>query len=150
MSIGKLVVLALGLVLVSGGFGAALADWSSPEPGPAIDLVDADARRDDGSGDGLLVTEEETDEDDTAGGEPPAGAAGLPPLQPAPGAGRDETTGGNEGAPGANPVEARLAPALPAPAGAGGAADDDEDTGGGGGAGGGAGGGDDSGDSDTD
>jgi hypothetical protein len=145
MSISKLVVLALGLVLVSAGFGAALADWSSPEPGPAIDLVDADARKDDGSGDGLLVTEEETDEDETAGDPPAAGApqAGLP-LPPVPGAGGDEATGGDDGAPGGGQVEARLAPALPAPAGPGAAADDDQ-----GGAGGGAGDNDD-GDDDTD
>ena len=120
-------------MLVSGGFGAALADWDSPEPGPAIDLVDVDARKDEGNDDGLLVTEEETDEDDTAGGEPPAGAAGLAPLQPAARSRprRRPDRRQRRDAPAPTPVEARPVPALPAPAGAGGGGDDDDQGGGG-------------------
>jgi hypothetical protein len=150
VSIGKLFVLTVALVLVSGGFGAALADWSSPEPGPAIDLVDADARKDEGTGDGVLVTEEETDEDEPADGPPAATApqgspAPLsPPLSSGPGAGGGEVTADNEARP--RGTGARPLPALPAPAGpAADAADDDVAGGAGGGAG-----GDDDGGGDTD
>jgi hypothetical protein len=123
MSIGKLFVLAVALVLVSGGFGAALADWSSPEPGPAIDLVDADARKDGGTDDGLLVTEEETDEDENAGGAP---KGTVPPL-PEPGAGGGEVTADNDAQPrgsGARPLPALPVPAGPAADAADGADDD--------------------------
>jgi len=145
MSIGKLAVLAVALVLVSGGLGAALADWDSPEPGPAIDLVDVDARKADDEGDGALATEEEGDGDDTAGNDGTAGGLNAAPEQPqAQLAGDGDQTAGNDGTAGGDNTEAAPAPVQPVPAGA----DAGEATdGGGGGAGGGD---DDSGDDDTD
>jgi hypothetical protein len=144
MSIGKLVVLGVALVLVSGGMGAALADWSSPEPGPAIDLVDADARKDDGAGDGTLATEEEGDGDDTAGDDGTNGGntpqAEPAPVQPVQAAGDGDDTAGDDGTAGGDNTEAQPAPAQPVQAGGG-------DTDDGGGGAGGGGGGDTGGDS---
>ena len=119
MSIGKLAVLAVALMLVSGGFGAALADWNSPQPGPAIDLVDVDARMADEDGDGTLVPEEEGDGDQDAGNEPAGGGTPAKPKPPAaPLAGDGDQTAGNDGTAGGNNTQAAPAPIQPVPAGA--------------------------------
>ena len=155
MSIGKLAVLAVAVMLVSGGFGAAFADWNSPEPGPAIDLVDVDARKADGDGDGTLATEEEGDGDD-AGDDGIAGGLNAPDQNTrAPQvelAGDGDQTAGNDGTAGEDNTRAAPAPIQPVPAGAasgvaGGDGSDDSDAGDGGGGGGG--GGDEPGDGDT-
>jgi hypothetical protein len=135
MSIGKLAVLAVALAVVSGGFGAALADWNRPEPGPAIDLVDVDARKADEDGDGTLATEEEGDGDDTAGNDGTAVGQNAPePQQQQPqAAGDGDQTAGNDGTAGGDNTQAAPAPIQPVPAGAvgGGGQSDDSDGGGG-------------------
>jgi len=148
MSIGKLAVLAVALVLVSGGLGAALADWNSPEPGPAIDLVDVDARKADDEGDGALATEEEGDGDDTAGNDGTAGGMNAPEQPQAQLAGDGDQTAGDDGTAGGDNTQAAPAPAQPVPAGVGADADDEATDGGS--TGGGGGGDDDSGEDDTD
>jgi hypothetical protein len=167
MSIGKIAVLAVALILVSGGMGAALAD-GNPDDLPAI--VDVDARKDDGADDGTLATEEEGDGDDTAGDDGTDGGA-APVQQPAQlAAGDGDQTAGDDGTDGGDNTEAAPAPATPAPAGDGddtagddgtdggaeapapvqqAGADDDSDDGAGAGAGAGAGSGDSTGGEDT-
>ena len=110
MSIGKVVVLAIAHVFVSGGVGAALADWNSPAPGPAIDLVDVDARKDDGVDDTALV-----DDEDDAGGNDGPGQVGAQNVAPqAAAAGDGDATAGNDGTAGGDNTQASPAPA-PAP-----------------------------------
>ena len=104
MSLGKVAVLAVALIFVSGGVGAALADWNSPAPGPAIDLVDVDARKDEPNDDGLLASEED-DDDLGGGGGAPGGAAQV---------GDGDNTAGNDGTAGGDNTQAAPAPA-PAP-----------------------------------
>ncbi len=115
MSIGKIAVLAVALVLVSGGIGAALADWNNPEPGPAIDLVDVDARKDDAA-DVTLASEEEGDGDDTGDGDSAPKKQQQPAQQQAAGDGDD--TAGDDGTSGGDNTHAAPAPAQPARAGA--------------------------------
>ena len=119
MSIGKVAVLAVALIFVSGGVGAALADWNDSEPTSRIDLVDVDARKDDAV-DVLLATEEDEQDPDPAQGD-------------------GDDTAGNDGTAGGNNTEAAPAPAAPVIAG-GGAGDTEDDAGAGAGAGVGAGG----------
>ncbi len=101
MSIGKVAVLAVALVLVSGGLGAALADWNNTsEPVEPIELVDVDARKAEDDADGALVTEEEGDGDDTAGDDGTAGGDAPAAPQPEPqqqAAGDGDETAGDDG-----------------------------------------------------
>jgi hypothetical protein len=136
MSVGKLAVLAIALVCVSGGMGAALADWNNPEPAPAMDLVDVDARKDDGTEELLLAEEEDDDDLGNAGA---GGAQNVSPPVPAIAGDGDATVGDDGTAGGANP-QASPVPAPPLVAGgAGGGTPDDAGGAGGAGAGAGAG-----------
>ena len=139
MSIGKVAVLAVALVLVSGGLGAALADWNNAaEPAEPIELVDVDARKAEDDADGALVTEEEGDGDDTAGNDGTAGGNAPPTPQPEPqqqAAGDGDETAGDDGTAQGDNTAAAPAPVMPAPAGG----DDTVDQAGGGAVGGGGG-----------
>jgi hypothetical protein len=110
VSVGKIAVLAIALVFVSGGVGAALADWNDPSTrGPAIDLVDVDARKDDAVDDVGLV-EDDDDSGDAGDGQnerAPQGAAQA-------GGGDGDETAGNDGTAGGDNTQAAPAPA-PAP-----------------------------------
>jgi hypothetical protein len=139
MSIGKLAVLAIALVFVSGGLGAALADWNNPDPVPAMDLVDVDARKDDGTEE-LLLAEEEDDED--LGNAGAGGAQNVAPLPVPAIAGDGDATVGDDGTAGGVNTQASPVPAPPLVAGgAGGGTPGDAAGAGGAGAGAGAAGG---------
>jgi hypothetical protein len=157
MSLGKVAVLAIALVFVSGGIGAALADWENPAPAPAIDLADVDARKDDAVDDTALVEVEDDDPDGSGAGgpqslAPPDGGAAdaadatvgdggtaveedaVTPAQFAPAAppivlGDGDATAGNDGTAGGNNTAAAT-PAAGAGIGVGAAAGDDSVAGG--------------------
>lgn len=76
MGIGKLAVLAVALVLASGGLGAALADWQRDGAGPVIDL---DARKDEELAEEAVLASD-TDDDDTDEGSTSAQARAKAPA----------------------------------------------------------------------
>jgi len=124
MNFGKLAVLALALMLASGGIGAALADWRASDPGEPIDLVGEDARKDDIAESKALVDDDEGDGDDTRGDDGTNGGDNTRDVR----AGDGDSTRGDDGTNGGDNTDVAPAPA-PAPGG------DDTDDGGSGGGG---------------
>ena len=109
MSLGKLAVLGLALAFAAAGVGAALADWRSPDPGPAIDLVDVDARKDESADVATVEDDDGGDGDDTNGNDGTGGGDNTAPAQRA---GDGDSTRGDDGTGGGD----NTAPAAPRPA----------------------------------